>query len=131
MENELRDIKPLLEIPDNSYIVFLIVASFMSIIVLTLLYLLVKKLLSKRKESMKQVYFKRLKNIEWHNSKKAAYEVTFFARVLSDNDPRVKEVYTQLLALLENYKYRENVPSVDEETLKKYDLLVHLIDESL
>lgn len=130
MNTELRDIKPLLEIPDHSYVVFLGLALFMGIVILSLFFILFRKFWLKRKVNMKKVYFERLKNIDWKYSKQAAYEATVFGRYLAD-EPRTEEIYKQLVVMLEPYKYRQIVPSVDEETLKQYNLLVHVIDESL
>lgn len=127
--DELRDIKPLLEIPDYSYGIFIALVSFMVLVVLALLYILGKRLWEKRKVNMRKIYFERLRSVDWNNSKKAAYEVTFFGRALC-NDPRIEEIYKQLLPLLERYKYKKEVPKVNEETLKQYELLVHVVDES-
>ena len=84
-----------------------------------------------RKVDMKKVYYKRLQKIEWSNPKEAAYELTFLGRELCKDAPRVEEIYKQLLPLLDAYKYRKEVPAVDAETMKHYNLLVHLIDELL
>jgi len=130
MNGELRDIKPLLEIADDSYTIFIVLALFMGFIILTLLFILFRKLFSNRKKDMKKVYFQRLKNVDWKHSKQAAYEVTFFGRLLSD-EPRVEEIYKQLVPMLEAYKYRKEVPVIDEVTLRQYNLLVHIIDETL
>jgi hypothetical protein len=130
MNGELRDIKPLLEIPDYSYTVFIVLAFFMAFIILTLLFIFFRKFFSNHKKDIKKVYFQRIKNVDWKHSKQAAYEVTFFGRLLSD-EPRVKEIYTQLVPMLNQYKYRREVPVIDEETLKQYNLLVHIIDETL
>jgi len=130
MNAELRDIKPLLEIPDYSYAVFIALALFMFSIILILLYVFFRKFWLNRKKDMKKVYFQRLKNVDWRHTKQAAYEVTYFGRLLVD-EPRVEEIYKQLVAMLEPYKYKKEVPLADEETLKQYDLLVHVIDETL
>ncbi|MBU1668475.1 hypothetical protein KKC13_08630 [bacterium] len=128
--DELRDIKPLLEIPDYSYTIFIVLASFMVLIIFTLLFILGKRLWETRKVNMRKVYFERLKTVDWSNSKKAAYEVTFFGRALC-NELRIEEIYNQLLPLLERYKYKKEVPEVDEETKRAYNLLVHVVDESI
>jgi len=130
MNEELRDIKPLLEIPDHSYTLFIALASFMVLILIALLFFLGKQLWEKRKVNMRKVYFERLKTVDWSNSKKAAYEVTFFGRALC-NEPRIEEIYKQLLPMLTAYKYKKEVPNVEEETLRQYDLLVHVVDESI
>jgi len=130
MNGELRDIKPLLEIPDNSYTIFLVLAVFMGLLIFSLLLILFRKFWSKRKVDMRKVYAQRIKNVNWKHTKQAAYEVTFFGRLLSD-DPKIEGIYKQLVPMLEPYKYRKNVPALDEETLKQYNLLVHIIDETL
>lgn len=130
MNEELRDIKPLLEIPDHSYTLFIALASFMVLILIALLFFLGKQLWERRKVNMRKVYFERLKTVDWSNSKKAAYEVTFFGRALC-NEPRIEEIYKQLLPMLTAYKYKKEVPKVEEETLRQYDLLVHVVDESI
>jgi hypothetical protein len=130
MNGELRDIKPLLEIPDDSYTLFVVLALFMGIIILTLLFIFFRSFFANRKQDMKKVYLQRIKNVDWNHPKQAAYEVTFFGRLFSD-EPRVKEIYSQILPMLEPYKYRKEVPPVDEVTLRQYDLLVHILDETV
>ncbi len=128
--DELRDIKPLLEIPDYSYYLFLGGAFLLLFLALLALFFLVKKMWRERSVDLKQRYFQALKNVDWENAKKASYQVTFLARKLCEDD-RSKEIFSQLLPMMEPYKYKKKVPSVDIETLKQYNLLVHVIDEQL
>ena len=130
MEDGLRDIKPLLEIADDGYLIFIVVSSILGVILLLLLYFFLKRLWLNRKVNMRKVYFERLKSVDWRDTKKAAYEVTFFGRALA-NEPRIEEIYNQLVPMLEPYKYRKEVPLVDVETANQYKLLVHVIDESI
>ena len=130
MTDELRDIKPLLEIPDNSYYIYLAIVGVFAILGLSIIYFIVKKFLLNRKENQAQKYLRQLKRIDWSDAKSSAYLVTYLGRKLA-NDNRSKEVYSQILPMLEKYKYRAKVPSVDEETLRQYDLLVHVLDESI
>ena len=131
MENELIDIKPLLEIPDSSYYIYITLIVFGILLVLGVLFFIVKKFWDSRKVNMQKLDFERLKAVDWSDSKKASYEVTLLGRALVDIDPRVEEIYNQLLPMLESYKYRKKVPSLDDKTLKQYNLLVHVIDESI
>jgi len=130
MRDELRDIKPLLEIPDNSYELLIGGLGIALFIALLALFFMARKLLKNREIDMKKIYFEEFKNIEWADSKKAAYEVTYLGRILA-TEPRTKEIYSQLIPMLDAYKYRKNVPIVDSETLQQYNLLVHVIDESI
>jgi len=129
--DELRDIKPLLEIPDSSYYIFLGLIALGVILLVAMVWFLVKKFWKKKKVDMQKVYFEEFKNLDWTNVKQSAYMATELGRKLTLKDERAKEIYTQLIPMLESYKYRKEVPSLDEETLKQYNLLVHIIDESL
>ncbi|CAA6813739.1 MAG: Unknown protein [uncultured Sulfurovum sp.] len=131
MENELRDIKPLLEIPDSSYYIFLGLVALGIMLLVALLWFLVKKFWKKRKINMQKVYFEQFKNLDWNNVKASAYEATELGRKLTLENERAKEIYSQLVPMLVAYKYRKKVPALDEETLKQYNLLVHIIDESI
>jgi hypothetical protein len=131
MKDELRDIKPLLEIPDSSYYIYIALIALGVLLILGIVFFVVKKFLDNRKVNMNRVYLERLKNVDWSDSKQASYEVTFFGRSLLDVDARVEEIYNQLVPMLEAYKYRKEVPSIDDETMKQYNLLVHVIDEAI
>ena len=129
--DELRDIKPLLEIPDSSYYLFLSLVFLCVAFVFAIVGFLIKKFWKKKKVDMQKVYFHRFKNLDWLNVKESAYDATKLGRKLTFNNERAKEIYEQLVPMLESYKYRKEVPSLDEETLKQYNLLVHVIDESI
>ncbi|CAA6817037.1 MAG: Unknown protein [uncultured Sulfurovum sp.] len=131
MDNELRDIKPLLEIPDSSYTIFLGLIALALILLVAVIWFLVKKFWKKKKINMQKVYFEQFKNLDWRDVKQSAYEATELGRKLTLDNERAKEIYTQLVPMLESYKYRKEVPTVDEQTLQQYNLLVHIIDESI
>jgi hypothetical protein len=130
MSGQLRDIKPLLEIPDNSYTIFIVLSLFMVLLILTLLFIFFRKFFLNRKKNMKKVYLQRIKNVDWKYPKQAAYEVTHLGRLLAD-EPRAEEIYNQLVPMLEPYKYRKSVPPIDEAALRQYNLLVHILDETV
>jgi hypothetical protein len=130
MNHELRDIKPLLEIPDNSYELLIGGLSIALILALIAVVFLVQKVWRDKKIDKQKIYFEEFKNIEWSDSKKAAYEVTYLGRLLCV-EPRTKEIYSQLVPMLDAYKYKKNVPTVDSDTLRQYNLLVHILDEAI
>ncbi|NEW60717.1 hypothetical protein GSY74_05425 [Sulfurovum sp. bin170] len=128
--DELRDIKPLLEIPDMSYYLYIGFLIFIGLILLGVIFFLARKFWLNRKKDMRKLYFKKLKEVNWESPKESAYAVTYLGRELSLDD-RSKDIYRELVPMLESYKYRKEVPKVDSETLKQYNLLVHVIDESI
>lgn len=131
MHNELRDIKPLLEIPDSSYYLFIGLLFLALSLLLALLVFLVQKFWKKKKIDMQKVYFEQFQNLDWSDVKTSAYEATKLGRLLTKDNERGKEIYGQLVTMLACYKYKKEVPSLDEKTLNQYNLLVHIIDESL
>ena len=127
---ELRDIKPLLEIPDMSYYLYIGFFVFIGLILLGVLFFIIKKFWLDRKENMRKVYFQELKEINWESVKESAYRVTYLGRELAIDD-RSRDIYRELVPMLEQYKYRKEVPQVDDETIQQYNLLVHVLDESI
>jgi len=130
MQGELRDIKPLLEIPDSSYYLFLGLIFLVAIVVIAILTFLVKKFLLNRKESMKKIYLAELKALDWKETKASAYRATELGRALA-TEKRTEEIFNQLVPMLEAYKYKKEVPTLDSGTLKQFNLLVHILDESI
>jgi len=134
MENniteQLRDIKPLLEIPDSSYYIYWGLIIFASLLALGILFFVAKKLWDNRKINLAKGYVEKLKAIDWKDTKKSAYEATHYARLLA-TDERKKELFSQLEPMLEQYKYKKEVATVDTETQNKFNLYVQVADERI
>lgn len=113
----LKDIKPIVEIPDNSLIVLGII-SFIVLIALSLLYLLVKPKRRKRKKpTQRELNLQKLKNIDFSNDKDIAYTFTTLANEFLDD-----EVYNKIVSKLEVYKYKKDTPPMPKslkEQIKK------------
>ena len=123
----LRDIKPLLEIPEVTvYFYFGVVVFLLFSIILFYAFFKYKHFFLKQNDNKRKKYFEQLKSIDWSSSKKSAYDVTFLGRKLAIEEDS-KKVYTQLLILLEPYKYKKEVPPVDDKTLKQYQLFVETV----
>jgi hypothetical protein len=130
VSSQLRDIKPLLEIPDSSFYLYWGLIGAGVLLLLAILFFIAKKLWENRKINKAKQYLAALKSIDWSNSKKAAYEATHYARLLA-TDERRKELFAQLAPMLEKYKYKKVVDKVDQETLNKFNLYVQVADESI
>ena len=127
---QLRDIKPLLEIPDSSYIIYWGLIGFVSLLALGVLFFVLKKLWDNRKINLEKGYLEAIKKIDWVDTKKSAYEATHYARLLA-TDERRKELFSQLEPMLEQYKYKKEVAEVDSDTHNKFNLYVQVADESV
>ena len=127
---QLKDIKPLIEIPDSSFYLYWGLIGAGAVLLLGVLFFVAKKLWENRKINKAKQYLAALKAIDWSNSKKAAYEATHYARLLATDDRR-KELFAQLEPMLEKYKYKKVVDKVDRDTLNKFNLYVQVADESI
>lgn len=127
---QLKDIKPLLEIPDNSFYIYWGLIIFAALLALGILYFVAKKVWESRKVNLAKGYLKNLKAIDWKDAKKSAYDATYYARLLA-TDERRKELFSQLEPLLEQYKYKKEVEEVDQDTLNRFNLYVQVANESI
>jgi len=130
ISEQLKDIKPLLEIPDSSYYVYWGLIIFVMVLVAGILFFAAKKLWENRKINLAKGYLEALKKIDWQDTKKSAYEATHYARLLA-TDERRAELFSQLEPMLEQYKYKKEVDKVDRDTQNKFNLYVQVADESL
>ena len=127
---QLRDIKPLLEIPDSSYYLYWGLIIFASLLAVGILFFIVKKLWDNRKINLAKGYLEAIQKINWADTKKSAYEATHYARLLA-TDKRKKELFSQLEPLLEQYKYKKEVGKLDQDTQNKFNLYVQVANESV
>ena len=127
---QLRDIKPLLEIPDSSYYIYWGLITFGIVLLLAILFFVAKKFWENRKINLAKGYLEALKNIDWEESKKSAYDATYYARLLA-TDERRQELFSQLEPMLEKYKYKKEVDEIDEDTRNKFNLYMQVADESI
>ncbi len=130
LSSQLKDIKPLLDIPDNSFYIYWGLIIFVSLLVLAILFFIAKKFWDNRKINLAKGYVQKLKNINWKDSKQSAYEATHYARLLA-TDERRKNLFSQLEPMLEQYKYKKEVDKVDHDTQNKFNLYVQVADESI
>jgi hypothetical protein len=124
----LHDIKPLVEINDHSFILF--VALIVAGIVLTaaLGYLLWRFWRQRKQENLRQKSFEALEAVDLENPKQAAYAITKHGLCFAEDSPRIREAYDNLVSRLAPYKYRKVVGSIDEETISYYQIFVGMID---
>lgn len=113
----LKDIKPLVIVPDVSlyYFIALVLGA---VLILVLLIIGIFKWFKSRKESMEKRAQDILTNIDYADAKKAAYTISKWAIYLADTDAK-QALHDELLQHLEPYKYRRSVPSFRAEDQAK------------
>ena len=129
-EIPIRDIKPLLPIPDISLYVFIGFA-LVGLVVLAALFIYgLKWWRSRRRIDPRVQWLAMLDRIDFNDPKKAAYLFTRYGRLLAE-EKRQKEILAQLLPKLERYKYRRDVPPLDEETKRFMKLFIEMTHDAL
>ena len=124
--SKLHDIKELENIPDNSIFIFSILVFAGIILILTIIFLFIKYF-KNRKVSDRKTYFNILKNIDFDDSKKAAYTITKYSRLIVNSD-REKKLANELIEELRIFKYKKNVKNIDKLTKAKYSTFMEILD---
>jgi hypothetical protein len=123
----LRDIKPIVEIPDGSFYIFIALVIVGIIVLLALIYLLYRFIKIRKKINIKKQNLAKLKNINLKDSKKASYEITKLAYYFAKQNPEHKPKALELIAKLQDYKYKKTVSSLDDYTISCYHVFVELV----
>ena len=124
--SKLHDIKELENIPDNSIFIFSILIFAGIILILAIIFLFIKYF-KNRKVSDRKTYFNILKNIDFDDSKKAAYTITKYSRLIANSD-REKKLANELIEELRIFKYKKNVKNIDKLTKAKYSTFMEILD---
>lgn len=124
----LHDIKPLVEVSDNSYYLFLAVVIFGAIVLLLIIYFTYNYFKKRKKLNIRKESFELLKNIDFSDPKRAAYNITKYGALFEKDSTRVQEAYQNLNGRLSSYKYKKEVDEIDEEAKGYYNIFIGMID---
>ncbi len=124
---DLRDIRGLEEIPDISFYLFLIMIVFALLVVGGIAIMIVRHFKGKKEDLTRKEVLKRLENIDFEDSKDAAYKITKYARYLASEE-RSQKIFEALESKLLKYKFTPNPPPFDEETMGQYNLFLEVVD---
>ncbi len=127
MMEKLKSIKPLVDIPDYSfylYLLFILVATTLAAVLVYLLF----RVMSRKKISEKEEIKKRLRALDLEDAKKVAYEITRYGRYLVSDESKAR-LYEDLVKKLTPYKYKKGVPPLSEELKKEIKLFLQVHNE--
>jgi len=127
---QLRDIKPLVEIEDSSFYLYWGPMLLGLVVAMIVGYFLYQKFKIIQKVHREKEYLEVLNSIDWSSPKKAAYRATHYGRLLAI-DERREALFSQLLPLLERYKYKKETQRVDDETIGQFELYRRICNESV
>lgn len=124
--NEINDIKNLVEIPDFSFYIFVLLCILFILVFTTLVFLIYKKIKHKKKNLRKE-YYKILKNIDFSNAKEDSYKISKYLRLLAKNQ-KEKSLSNELINDLEQYKYKKEVNNINKKDILKFEIIMEIID---
>lgn len=124
--SKLHDIKPLVEIPDNSFFIFLALVIFGLILLISIAFVLIR-FFKNRKKSDRKRYFEILENIDFSNPKQSAYDITKYSKLLARNEREIR-LCNDLIEDLEQYKYKKEVKDIDKSIQAKFSNFLDVID---
>jgi hypothetical protein len=125
---KLHDIKPIVDVPDHSYMLFVLLIIVSVLLFLALLYLLYRYFKNHKKVNIRKEHYKILDSLDMKDSKKTAYMLTKYGATFSDDSNRHKQMYKNLTDRLAKYKYKKSVEEFDDETLGYIELYKGMID---
>lgn len=110
---ELKDIKPNIEIIDSSFIDNILIVIGV-LIVLGLFFLLYKLLMKSKKIDKRKVSVLYLKSFDFEmEDKQIAYEFTKHGYITLEE--HFSDEFFKILKQLEPFKYKQNIPKIDTE----------------
>ncbi|MRI59213.1 MAG: hypothetical protein C6H99_06895 [Epsilonproteobacteria bacterium] len=127
MMEKLKDIKPLVEIPDYSFYLYLGFIVVVTLLASLAVYLLIK-LMTKKGKNRRQEILEHLRSMDLKQSKNVAYEFTKWGRYLVRDESQAK-MYEDIVRKLTRYKYKKEAPPLDEELKREIKLFLRVNDE--
>ena len=132
ISTQLKDIKPLAHMDDWSIYLYWGLIVFGVIVVAGAGYWAIRQWLKIRQTNKRKEYLAALKALRWADAKHDAYEATRLGRLLLGDEPdRLHELYRQMVAELDQYKYKPKVQPITPDTKAQFDLFVKACDESI
>lgn len=124
----LHDIKPLMEVPDSSFTILMIVVVILTAVFTGASYLFYRYMESKKRVDHRKIHYKALQKVDFRDAKRAAYAITEHGRIFAEDSERLNESYLNLVSRLEAYKYKKVVSTIDDESRSYYKIYLEMID---
>ncbi len=126
----IHDIKPLIPIPDISVYIFIALIAA-GLLVVTAAVIFIWRWWRRHKKTDPRIgWLKKLDKMDFDDAKRSAYIMTRYGRLLAE-DKRRQEILSQLLPRLERYKYKKDVPPLDDETKRFMKLFIEMCKDAL
>ncbi|MBW6489173.1 hypothetical protein [Sulfurimonas sp.] len=124
----LHDIKPIVDVQEYSFYYFLGISFFVSLLVLTVAYLIYMLLQKRNRFNIRKEHFKLLNTLDLSDAKRSAYDITLYGATFKNDSPRHQEMYENLIERVEIYKYKKDVDALSGEVIGYIELYKGMID---
>ena len=123
---KINGIKDIVEIPDYSIFLFSFIIFLILVLFLVLIFYIIRYFKNKKPNKRKE-YFSSLKSISFQDSKKDAYLITKYLRLLATNE-REKNLSNEIIDDLEKYKYKKDVSQINDSIKNKLSTFMDIVD---
>lgn len=124
----LHDIKPIVEIEEYSLYYLFGISFFALAMLLALSYLLFSWFKKRNRYNKRKEDLKCINELDLMRTKESAYALTLYGATFKNDSQRHLEMYENIVARLEGYKYKKEVAAFDDETLGYIELYKGMID---
>jgi len=121
-----HDIFPLLEVSDNSLLVFISLIIVSTVLIALSMSWLFKKYSFNRDKTVKK-YLNILKRCDFSQARASAFCISYYGRFLAQNTQE-KALVEELIKELEIYKYKKNVPEISLELKERVLTFIDIIE---
>jgi len=128
IEIQIHDIKPLIEIEEYSLYYLLGLSALVILLACGVAYLAYKWYKKRKAFNIRKEHKKLLSALNFKDTKKSAYAITFYGATFKDDSPRHVEMFQNLTQRLEDYKYKKSVEKFDKDTLGYIELYKDMLD---
>jgi len=125
----LHDIKPIVEVPDNSLYFTVALGLVLLLVLVALVFWILRLYRQSKAEDLRKIHLEKIHNVDTSDAKEAAYEISYYGRLLAESQ-RELDLLESLDERLSRYKYKKEVKSLDDDTLGYYRLFLEVLDAS-
>ncbi len=125
----IHDIFPPVEIPDNSFYLFLLLF-FCTLFICFALLLFFYKRYKKRRNRQTLLFLKILQQCDFTDAKQSAYKIEYYAKALAITEEQ-KALFTQIQTLLQSYKYRDSQAPLPQNIQTLLKLFIKSVQERI
>jgi len=115
--SQLKDIKPIVEVPDSSLYILLAIVGFILSLIAIGLYKYFTRIKKTKTSTPKQLALKRLKNLNYTKTKEVVYSFSVDGSLFLDEKNR--DQFDAIEKELEQYKYKKDVEPLSNEIMTK------------